>query len=328
MHENACWAARAAESAGMLWGSEGFFKMHEWLFARKGSFTSESELHAGIRALGYDPAGFVELMSSEETLERVRADCREGGRLGLLFTPLVYINGVELRGILAPDALRKTVEELARTNPPPGSPLDDNPPPALQKFLADWMDQKPYERTTDTSSWKLGPTGARIQVLVWGDYQDPFTTEIDETIRKFVTSRTDAQYTFRMYPFNSDCNPFLKDKRFEHSCRTARAAEAAGRLGGVDTFWKVHAWLMAHRSDYSDELLRASAPVFGLDPDALFAEMEKPTVASAIEEDIRAGKGDGLRFIPRIIINGRWLQRFSLEGENVVLRALEAAAAE
>ncbi len=328
LHENACWAARAAEAAGLLWGSAGFFKMHEWLFSRKGTFQTEAELNAGIRALGYDPTGFVAVMSGEQALRNVQEDCREGGRLGLLFTPMVFINGVELRGILAPDALRRAVEQLAATNPPPGSPLDDIPPPALDKFLADWQDQKPYERATDSSSWKMGPDEARVKVLVWGDYQDPFTAEVDATIRAFVSSRTDAQYTFRMYPFSNECNPFLNDKRFEHSCRTARAAEAAGRLGGVEVFWKMHAWLMAHRTDYSDAGLRAAAVEMGLEPEALLAEMESTAVAKAIDEDIRAGKGDGLRFIPRIIINGRWLQRFTLEGENVVRRALEAAAAQ
>src|SRR5690606_27324872 len=39
MHPNACWAARAAEAAGVLRGRDGFWAMHRWLFSRRGSFT-------------------------------------------------------------------------------------------------------------------------------------------------------------------------------------------------------------------------------------------------------------------------------------------------
>jgi uncharacterized membrane protein len=38
LHPNACWAARAAEAAGILWGSDGFWKMHTWLFELRGVF--------------------------------------------------------------------------------------------------------------------------------------------------------------------------------------------------------------------------------------------------------------------------------------------------
>ena len=51
LHSNACWAARAAETAGMLWGPEGFWKMHVWLFDRRGVFETTRELEEGIDLL-------------------------------------------------------------------------------------------------------------------------------------------------------------------------------------------------------------------------------------------------------------------------------------
>jgi hypothetical protein len=44
MHANGCWAARAAEAAGILWGKDGFWKMHQHLFSKRGSFQSVVEL--------------------------------------------------------------------------------------------------------------------------------------------------------------------------------------------------------------------------------------------------------------------------------------------
>ncbi len=133
VHPNACWAARAAEAAGRLWGPEGFWKMHGWLFDRRGVFETTGELVSGIQEMGYDTAGFITLMSGVETLEAVRADVVEGKQLGLFFTPMVFINGVELKGWNVPSALIRTVEQVAATNPPALSAVLDRPPIALEK---------------------------------------------------------------------------------------------------------------------------------------------------------------------------------------------------
>ena len=50
-HPNACWGARAAETAGILYGNDAFWKMHFWLFDRAGSFT-EPELNATLAEWG------------------------------------------------------------------------------------------------------------------------------------------------------------------------------------------------------------------------------------------------------------------------------------
>ena len=110
LHPNACWAARAAETAGMIKGTEGFWTMHHWLFDRKGGFT-DAELFKGLTELGHDPVAFQKIMMSEETKKRVTDDVAFGQSLGIYFTPMIFINGIELRGWTAPNAL------TARTAP-------------------------------------------------------------------------------------------------------------------------------------------------------------------------------------------------------------------
>ena len=114
MHPNACWAARAAEAAGILRGNDGFFEMHRWLFDRRGRFT-DAELREAAGKLGYDADEFVRVMMSERTLTNVQADIEEAMELGLHFTPMIFVNGVELRGWQARDGVRRTVEAVART---------------------------------------------------------------------------------------------------------------------------------------------------------------------------------------------------------------------
>ncbi|MCK4342967.1 MAG: thioredoxin domain-containing protein [Phycisphaerae bacterium] len=271
MHPNACWAARAAEAAGILYGDEGFFKMHVWLFARSGVFTSTQELLDGIRELGYDPAGFIAVMSGDETLAHVRADCEEAKRLGLFFTPMTFINGVELRGWNAPRAATRTIAELTAANLPPRTAADDRPPLALEKYVRDWQDWKPpyhqreFTMPADARAWSLGPEEARIEIILWGDYQEEGTALADGVIRAFVTGRDDACYTFRHYPFNSDCNPKMPYQRHPLACWASRAAEAAGQLAGNDGYWRMHAWLMENNAT----ALQATADELGIDADEL-----------------------------------------------------------
>ena len=326
-HPNGCWAARAAEAAGILWGAEGFWKMHNWLFSQRGLFETEDALKAGIRSIGFDPTGFVEVMTSDETLRRVQADCREAISLGLNFTPMIFINGVELKGWNAPDALKRAVAAVAATNPPARTAADDHPPTALEKYLADWREQPQRPLPSGKRSWTLGSPDAPYKILLLGDYQEPFTALADQFIRQFVSEHPYTQYTFRHYPVNKECNPQVPDVRHPLACRAAQAAEAAGVLGGPNAFWKLHAWLMEHPKEFNDQALQAAAAQIGLDPGALLVTMATPEVQAAIADDITMGQQMGLQNVPWIIVDGRWVPRWLLEGEDVLGRIVNEAAA-
>lgn len=329
LHPNACWAARAAEATGIMWGNDGFWKMHRWLFDRKGAFETAAELEAGIRQLGYDPQGFAAVMESEEPLRRIRADAKEAMELGLHFTPMVFINGVELKkGWHAANALRRMVEEVAATNPPRRTAAHDWPPRALEKYLADWRDQPAPRMPADTRAWSLGPDDGALEVVMFGDYQDPNTAEADRIVRGFVADRGGVQYTFRHYPLSSDCNPTVKDQRHPHACRASQAAEAAGRLAGDEGYWRMHVWLLEHQAELSDDGLGAAAVEMGLAADALFAAMEQADVRAAVANDIQAGQRLGLRAIPMIFVDGRFVPRWHLNEKPLLGRFLTEAAEE
>lgn len=334
LHPNACWAARAAETAGILYGNDGFWKMHDWLFDQRGVFTTTQQLHDAIRTFGYDPSGFVEYMQKEETLRRVQADVAEGDELGLFFTPMIFINGVELKGWSASEAVIRTVEQVAATNPPPRSPVYDQPPKALTKFIQDWQQEPVRNLPPDERSWSLGEEGARVQVVVWGDYQEPNTAKADAIIRGFVALGADLRYTFRHYPFDNACNPNVETARHPFACTAARAVEAAGELGGAEAYWKMHVWLMEHQEGLTEAALAEAAAVAGTDPAVLRATMEAASWTDVIREDIFAGKRlpvlrwgwlPGLNAIPTIFIDGKYVPRWFLEGEPVLDKILEAA---
>jgi protein-disulfide isomerase len=337
MHANACWAARAAEAAGILKGDQGFFKMHRWLFAKKGGFT-DADLRAGLREMGLNPEAFLAIMKGDETLRRVQADCDEGSALGLYFTPMIFINGVEFKGWQVAGALRRTIEEVAAKNPPALKATADRPVLASTKDVQDWRDQPVRTLAPDTRSWSMGaksasavPAGSRfVDVVLFGDYQEPYTAAMDILIRDGMKAQPNVRYTFRHFPIDPKINTTLPPNVRPEAVhplagRAAQAAEAAGSLGGAQGYWKMHDWLMRNLKSFSDESLRAAAPKMGLDPNALFAEMGKPDITTAIMEDSRAAQQVGLTSVPMVFVNGKWIMRTIRDEQNVVLRVIEAA---
>ncbi|MDY7107696.1 MAG: thioredoxin domain-containing protein [Planctomycetota bacterium] len=327
-HPNGCWAARAAEAAGILYGEEGFWKMHRWLFEHRGSFTNR-EFDRGLAELGFDRAKFIRVMTDEtQTLPPVHADIEEAIELGIHYTPMVFINGVELKGWNAPNAVTRTVEELAATNPPPRTAAADHPPPAFEKYISDWWRGPQRPMPADTHERSMGPDDAPARIVMWGEYQEPNTGRLDARLREIIADLPGVRYSFRHYPIDETCNPVASRTLHPLACRASQAAEAAGRLGGPGTYWRMHEWLFANLDDFSDETLREAAIGMDLDPDTLFAEMETPGVAEAIEEDSRAGKRMGLRAIPFLFINERRVPRWNLEGEPVLETMIEKARTE
>ena len=51
--------------------TEGYWKMHDWLFEQGGSFTDQS-LPVALRQLGFEPQQFIRTMTSRQTLDNVR----------------------------------------------------------------------------------------------------------------------------------------------------------------------------------------------------------------------------------------------------------------
>lgn len=310
-HPNACWAARAAEAAGMLRGDEGYFQMHRWLFDRSGSFTDQ-EIHDAVVEFGYEPHEFFTIMQGPETLSLVQEDVEEARALGIHYTPMIFINGVELKGWNAPNAVTRAVEAVAATNPPPGSPAQDKPPTAAEKFIADWRDQPVVRMPPDARSWSLGPEDARVEIVLWGDYQEPHSFAADKRLRKLAASRPGTRYTFRHYPINPQCNPVTPADMHPLACLMAQAAEAAGSIGGSEAYWAMHEWLFKNHASITQPALVAAAEEMGLDPQVLFAHMRSSDVAEAIAEDARAASRLGIRGVPFIWINNRRVPRWQM----------------
>lgn len=91
-HPNACRAAVAAEAAGSVGGAVTFWKMHDWLFARNGTFADE-ELLLFVEELALEREAFMAAIRSKETIDLIKMDAEAADAAGLQFTPMIFING-------------------------------------------------------------------------------------------------------------------------------------------------------------------------------------------------------------------------------------------
>lgn len=339
LHGGACWAAQMAEAAGLMGGNDAFWAMHHALFERQrttgkmqGAFASREEYVQFVNAMGYpDVTAFEQVMQDPRIKEWIKSDCEEAVALGLYYTPMVFINGVELKGVFAPQAVSRAIAALDASKPAPRGPENDNPPLAPERHVSDWRENSVSPMPVDAMTFGKGPENAKIRVAVIGDYQEAGTLEALQELSRLTAGRTDVRMDFRLYPFFRECNPNLPPPptepgkpdipQFPKSCVAARAAKAAGSLGGPDAFWKMHEWLIRNSAEVSPESVQQAASAMGLDAATFAATMAGPQIQAAIANDATSMRN--LLFksgIPTIRINDKIIPRWKLKGDNILER--------
>ncbi|MFM9959463.1 MAG: DsbA family protein [Phycisphaerales bacterium] len=333
LHPNACWAARAAETAGILRGNAGFWQMHFWLFDRKtngedtpGSFTNQ-ELMLGLKELGYpNPDEFVKIMNSPATLEPVQKDIEEAITYGLFSTPMIFVNGREFKAWGAPNAVKRYIEAVAANNPKPAPPTADKPAGAFEKATEDWRLSPRVPANRSTPMYRKGPDNARVRITVFGDFADDFTHRMWEEVAKHTKDRPDTAITFLPRPAKETCNVMNAKPEDQPACRMARALESAGRLGGPDAYWKMFDWLLANGRTWSESKLPEAAAAAGVDLKALSSDMVLDEVMFVLVENSKLFQRVGARGVPTVTINDRVVLRWKINETAIIDRIITEAA--
>jgi protein-disulfide isomerase len=315
LHPNACWAARAAEAAGILGGADAFWKMHFDLFERKGSFTDDT-IQELVGEVGLDFQAFLRTMQSDETLERVTQDIEVAKALGLTFTPMIFINGRQVRLFGTGQDLTGAVNAIAAANLPPRTADADLPDLAVEKYIGDWQESKPFNFPASNRPWANVDPEAPLRIVLFGDYNQPITTELNRRLRERLADVEGVSFTWRHFPFNTECNEQVKATMNALACEAARAAEAAGHLGGEDMYWAMHDWLMKREGDLPNGFARQAAEELGLDVEQFSAVMRQPEIDSIIQQDVALSKLARVRGVPSLFINERRLARWRLEDDS------------
>lgn len=343
-HPNACWAARAAEAAGMMYGMEGFKRMHFWLFKRAGGFT-DVEFDQGLQELGFaqDHDLFIQTMTGPETLARVQGDIDDANIYGLRTTPFIFINGAELRAWQSPNALVNAVDALMAGKPAPAGPEADHPMRGPDQAVVDWRNEVQKGWPDPKLNYAMGTMQlmqAPVRVTVFGDPLEPNCAEVDRIIRDTIMGDPQVAYEFRYYPFDRDCNQYIPNTKFPGSCHAVHAELAAGLLGGKDAFWAMHLWITQNQKmlndlgaqgasqkqfDQIDAACKAQAVKIGLNGDAFTAKLNAPEINDMLAMETSIGMRMGIQSIPVIYVNGKLLARWKFKNGFVIERVIDEA---
>jgi protein-disulfide isomerase len=102
-HPRARVLAAAAEAAAL---QGAFWEMHDSLFGDQGRL-DDPHLWERVRALGLDIDRFESDRRSDAVAARVAADFRAGVRAGITTTPTLFVDGIQHRGVPAPELLAR-----------------------------------------------------------------------------------------------------------------------------------------------------------------------------------------------------------------------------
>jgi len=335
LHGNACWAARAAEAASIVGGEEAWETMHAWLFSQEGRFTDQT-FAGSLVALGFNSKEIISAMMGDETLERVRANAHDGKKLGIYFTPMVFINGVEYLWYYGGGGSLQNVIDIVAQNIEGGNTEISAPPSATDKLVEDWRRGK-FQTVpgSDTVSW-LGD--GDVEFVVWGDYQADLSKDIDREIKALINSgNANIKYTFRHFPVDESCNAGVSRMpvKYEGSCTLAKLVIACDVLGGDSARWSMHDWIL--NQQYPVVINGAkeyAASITGVELNLLNDVLVSIDVNDQMRADIFAKNRVWRKSIPVVMIDSRYLPRWRSDDMSAsevfqrILSVVEEEAAE
>ena len=321
-HPNACRAAQAVEAAGLLDGEDAYWELHEWIVGMRGKFTDE-ELKAHLVENGVEPNQFMAFMNRPRTKALVEQDVEEGIAIGVNYTPMIFINGVELKGIQGGDMIDKAIEKIAAGKPVPKSWAEaiDKPLSAGQRMLSDWLNAPEAEILPDIAPWAMNSAEGEIKadIVVFGDYRHPLTVQADVSCRRIMQEqKPGVRYSFRPFPVDRTCNPNVPEGRNSGGCHVAAAVEAVGRMSGPQAYWNMHDRMMANYNSQNSSYVIENVTALGVDAFLFQQKMTDLAVQDAVNNDIEAGGRLKLTGLPAIYINNRPVSRWRDGKQSVI----------
>lgn len=302
IHPDAFAASVAARCAG---DQEGYWEMHDALFANQGAW---SGLGSGRDAIftsladqiGLDTEAFSDCLTSGRHDEAVQANVDEALGLGLTGTPAFYIDGYPVRGAQPFDLFEYAVG-LAEEGALQDAYTQDQGQEQVQATAPPPQANEPVNVPIDNAVYTVGDPNAPVVIVEYTDFQCPFCSRhFQETFPQLLADYVDSgqvYYVFKDFPLTS-IHP-----------QAVVAAEAARCANDQDSYLAMHDMLFARQGQWSGqgnttEIFTGYAELLGLDTEVFQSCLEEHTHEAAVLADLDEGSQLGVRGTPAFFING------------------------
>jgi protein-disulfide isomerase len=289
-HKDAPLAAEASLAAG----AQGkFWEMKEILFNNQKKLKEEN-LVEYAQNLGLDIEKFKADLRDHTYKEQVDRESKQAVTLGATGTPAFFVNGRYLSGAKPLDSFVKVIDEELSGKKVPfkwGKNVKDG---KKKKQSKKEDPNKIYTVPVGKSPYK-GPKDAPITVVMFQDFQCPFSNRSQATIKQLIeTYPNQIKLAFKNYPL-----PFHKDAPL--------ASEAALAAGEQGKFWEMHDKIFANQKKLKIDNLKSYAQELNLDMNKFNEDLETHQFKKVVDGDVKIAKSLGVRGTPTFFINGKKL---------------------
>jgi len=311
-HKSAKPAANAALEAYAQKGNEGFWAMHEKLFANQRALTNDN-LEKWAQELGLNMTKFKQALADDKYAKTIQEQQALANKLGASGTPSFFINGRNLRGAQPLSAFTTVIdEELAKAKAlvAKGTPrakvyeatiANGETGPKTQPAAAAPDADKIYDIPLPKNAPTKGPAKAKVVIQEFSDFQCPFCSRVLPSLDQLMKEYGDkVQIVWRNYPL-----PFHKDAQ-----PAAQAAREVFEQKGNTAFWAYHDLLFQNQKALSrEDLEKYAQQVGGIDMKAFKAALDSGKHKAVVDADMAAVTKAGAQIgTPSFFINGKLLQ--------------------
>jgi protein-disulfide isomerase len=159
-----------------------------------------------------------------------------------------------------------------------------------------------------------GPADAAVTLIVYGDYECPFTRRARTVIHAVQRREGERlRYVFRNFPLAKHAHAF-------HASEAAEAAAAQGK------FWEMYELLFRTPWALENDDLAGYAGQLGLDLTHFRGDLARHVHAPRIRADVEGGRRSGVRGTPTFFLNGTLYEDLD-DDVNVMLSTVDQEAA-
>jgi protein-disulfide isomerase len=289
--------APLASEASLAAGAQGkFWEMKTVLFNNQKKL-KEEQLIQYAQELGLDIEQFKSDLSTHKYKAQVDRETQEAVKLGATGTPAFFVNGRYLSGAKPLDAFVKVIDEELSGKKIPfkwGTNVKEERKQAQQRKRPTEDPNKIYTMPAGSSPFK-GPKDAPVTVVMFQDFQCPFSNRSQPTVKQLRELYPEkVKVVFKNFPLN-----FHKQAEI--------AAEAALAAGAQGKFWEMHDKIFANQKNISADILKGYAQELNLDMNTFNDDLDTHRYKKTVEADMKLAKGAGVRGTPTFFINGKKL---------------------
>ena len=292
-------AMEAAQAAVEAQVQGKFWEFHDRAH-KKGMALDRASIEEIAREIGMDVGKLRAALADERHRDRVLQDSLLAHETAAHSMPNVAVNGVRLFGEKTYENLKALVtRRLAEAKSAiaagtPASKLYASIVENGKSFSS--LDPETYPFSSDQNMSK-GPENARIQLVVFEDFQCPYCAKVNPSIEAFRKRfPNDVRVVFKNLPLSS-LHP-----------NAALAAEAAVEAARQGRFWAMYDLMFGDQKGLDRAGLEEKARKASLDMTAFTAALDRHTHKEAVDRDVGEAERAKVTGTPAIFMNGRRFQ--------------------